>query len=196
MVRGQERRRICLCVNRHCDFYNRYEGDVGRASPASMAANRAEAFVQHLCNSTFLSLFSIPNPNAKPGKELCDVLVVCAPDVVVFSVKDVALADSESTRHLSRWQKRAIDASVKQLYGAQRTLERMSSVTAPGRGYEIPLPDHPRRYHRVAVALGSKGLAPITQGDFGKGFVHVLEESAVETLLRELDTVLARRMII
>src|SRR5262249_31382855 len=43
--------------------------------------------------------------------------------------------------------------------------------------------------HRVAVALGSSGSAPIYMGDFGKGFVHVLTEDSLEAILAELDTV-------
>ncbi|SRR6266480_2026201 len=157
--------------------------------PKTMPTNRAEAFVQHLCKSTFLSLFSVANPMAAPGKELCDVLVVCAPDVIIFSVKDIALDDHESANHLTRWKKKAIDASARQLYGAQRTLARITEVAVPGKAYAFPLPEEPRSYHRVAVALGAKGFAPISEGDLGKGFVHVFEETALEVVLGELDTV-------
>jgi hypothetical protein len=43
--------------------------------------------------------------------------------------------------------------------------------------------------HRVAVALGAGGKAPIAYGDFGKGFVHVLDEASVDLVLGELDTI-------
>ncbi|OLE60675.1 MAG: hypothetical protein AUI36_12175 [Cyanobacteria bacterium 13_1_40CM_2_61_4] len=134
-------------------------------------------------------MFSVANPMAARGKELCDVLVVCAPDVVIFSVKNIALDDHESANHLTRWQRKAIDASIRQVYGAQRALARMTEVAVPGKPYALPLPDGPRTYHRVAVALGARGFAPIAEGDLGKGFVHVFEETALEVVLGELDTV-------
>jgi hypothetical protein len=37
--------------------------------------------------------------------------------------------------------------------------------------------------------LGSKGEVPIVDGDSGKGFVHVLDEAGVFTVLAELDTI-------
>jgi hypothetical protein len=43
--------------------------------------------------------------------------------------------------------------------------------------------------HRVAVALGSEGEVPLTFGDFGKGFVHVLDEWSLDVVMNELDTI-------
>jgi hypothetical protein len=50
--------------------------------------NKAELLVYRLCRKSFLSLWSYMNPRRKPsGKELCDVIVVCEPDVLIVSVK-------------------------------------------------------------------------------------------------------------
>ena len=43
--------------------------------------------------------------------------------------------------------------------------------------------------HRVAVALGSRAQVSFEEGDLGKGFVHVLDESGLDRVLDELDTV-------
>jgi hypothetical protein len=51
--------------------------------------NKAEEFVFHICRETFLSLWSYANPLGKNGKELCDILIVCDPDIVIFSVKEI-----------------------------------------------------------------------------------------------------------
>jgi hypothetical protein len=156
-----------------------------------MPLTPSEVLVSELCRRSFLTLWSEANPITRPGKELCDLLVVCAPDVVIFSVKEIALKDSGSpTVDWQRWRRRAIDDSVKQLYGAERWVRSTSRVIrADGSlGLMLPPPDR-LRVHRVAVALGGRGAVPYFQGDFGKGFVHVLDEVALRTVLTELDTI-------
>ncbi len=157
-----------------------------------MPANLAEAYCQHVCTKSFLSLWSYPNPQGKdPSKELCDILVVCEPDVIIISVKDVALSDSgDQEVDAKRWQKKAIDASVKQLHGAQRALNGMTAVTHADGTTGLPLPDVADRHvHLVAVAFGSREMLPIFQGDHGRGFVHICDERSFDVLLRELDTI-------
>jgi len=153
--------------------------------------NKAEKFVAEHCGRTFLSLWSYPNPMAKPGKELCDCLVVCDPDVIVLSVKEIAVTESGDLRtDWDRWRRRAIDASVKQIYGAERALKKASHVSTRDGAKGLPLPDAAvRKTHRIAVALGGHGKVPLTSGDFGKGFVHVLDERSFAVILAELDTV-------
>lgn len=114
---------------------------------------------------------------------------MCAPDVILWSVKDVTLKDPDSLTDLARWRRNAIEDSVKQLYGAQRALEHLEAVTLPGTTHSSPLPERPRQYHRIAVAFGARGEASFGQGDFGKGFVHVVDERTLDVLLVELDTV-------
>jgi hypothetical protein len=154
--------------------------------------NRSEECLAKLCRRSFLSLWSYPTPQGKnAGKELCDCLVVCDPDVIVFSVKDIALGtDAALETGWPRWQKRAVDESVKQLYGAARFISRSSGViTAEGEA-GLSFPDvSRRRVHLVAVALGGKREGPTRQGDFSKGFVHVFDERSLDIVLDELDTI-------
>ena len=73
-----------------------------------------------------------------------------------------------------RWRKKAIEQSASQIYGAERWLGSAMHVTRSDGSQGLALPPlSERRVHPVAVALGSKGQAPIELGDFGKGFVHV-----------------------
>jgi hypothetical protein len=75
---------------------------------------RTEELVYALCNRTFLSLWSFPNPVGKKGKELCDVLVVCEPDIVIFSIKEINIKESgDLDVDIERWMQRAITESVK-----------------------------------------------------------------------------------
>jgi hypothetical protein len=53
----------------------------------------AEKFVYRMCKKSFLSLWSYANPLGKMDKELCDILVVCGQDIVIFSVKHIELQD-------------------------------------------------------------------------------------------------------
>lgn len=154
--------------------------------------NASEQLVASLCNRSFLSFWSYPMPQGKErGKELCDVLAVCDPDLVIFSIKDIGLKKTgDPAVGWERWRKKAIDASCKQIYGAQRWIDSATNVVTKDGETGIALPEPSRRrVHRVAVALGSKGEAPLTFGDFGKGFVHVFDEWSLDVVMNELDTI-------
>lgn len=157
-----------------------------------MPVNKSEEFVFKICQETFLSLWSYANPLRRDRRrELCDILVVCQPHVVILSVKESSPAQSgDISIDWDRWIKQAVEPSRKQIYGAERELQQMTHVIkADGsEGLSLP-PVYERRIHRVAIALGSKGEVLIASCDHDKGFVHVFEEVAFTTLLRELDTI-------
>ncbi len=154
--------------------------------------NKSEEFVLNLCTRSFLSLWSYQNPQGKnPGKELCDILVVCEPDLIIFSVKDINVKNSKDISvNLSRWRKKAIEESCKQIYGAERWISNSTNVITKEGKMGLPFPSiSTRRIHRIAVAFGSKGKAPIIYGDFGKGFIHVFDEISLNIIIKELDTI-------
>lgn len=153
--------------------------------------NSSEEIVYNLCTKSFLSLWSFPNPLNDQGKELCDVLVVCEPDIIIFSVKEIDYKDTGRPEvDMERWKRKAIHASGKQLYGAERWIERNTHIIDSEGKTSLTLPPvESRRVHRIAVALGSKQKVPIDFGDFGKGFVHVFDERSLMAVLGELDTV-------
>ena len=153
--------------------------------------NKAEEFTYNICKQSFLSMWSYKNPRGKKGKELCDVLIVCDPDVIVISVKDCEFKKSGNLRvDWDRWIRNAINESAKQIYGAERLIESTSHVIRKNgkEGLVFPTPEQ-RRIHRVAVALGGRGEVPIHSGELGKGFVHVFTEASFKTILEELDTI-------
>ncbi len=154
--------------------------------------NEAEEFVYGICRKSFLSLWSYANPRGKePGKELCDILVVCEPDIIIFSVKEIKMTDSGSpVVDWQRWRKRAIEDSCKQIYGAERYLKSASHVVRKDGTQGLPLSREVSwRVHRVAVAIEHEGKNPIEFGDFGKGYVHVFDKASCDIILRELDTI-------
>lgn len=154
--------------------------------------NSTEEFVFEVCRKSFLSLWSYANPKKKPdGDELCDVLVVCDPDVIVISVKHVELKAAASPAvGAARWLRRAVKKSAQQLYGAERWLKMATHVTRHDDQPGLPLPSlDKRRVHLVSVSIGAGRLIPIPTGDFGKGLVHVFDERSFAIVLQTLNTV-------
>jgi hypothetical protein len=125
-----------------------------------MPLNPAELFVARHCEGSFLSLWGMANPNGKhAGKELCDYIVVCDPDVIIVSVKEVGLASEPTKIEAERWRRKAIEESVKQVYGAERLIAGRKAISSPsGRSVKLPARDT-RCIHRVCVAFGSCGKA-------------------------------------
>ena len=152
--------------------------------------NSSEEFVLSVCRRTFLSLWCYNNPRAKLGKELCDILVVCEPQVIIISVKNVRLREGEPTVEHDRWERKAIDDSVKQIYGAERWLHSATQVIRGDGSLGLNLPPLvQRKIQRIAVAFGGRGVVAVKSGDFGKGFVHVMSEHSFLEVLAELDTI-------
>ena len=153
--------------------------------------NKAEEFVFRVCNETVLSLWGYANPRGKKQKELCDVLVVCEPDIIVFSVKEIRVSESgDVMTDWKRWNRRAIEKSANQIYGAERWLKAAPNVIRRDGTPGLSLPNSREQIiHRVVVALGGQDKVPITYGDFGKGFIHVFDEISFSIILQELDTI-------
>jgi hypothetical protein len=150
---------------------------------------KSEQFVAWLCERAFLKLWTHPNPFGKKGKELCDCLVVCGEHVIVISVKEIDYKETGDATGWKRWTSSAVDKSVQQIWGAERWLHSADRILRHD-GREIMLPPHDRRkYHRISVSLGSRGQVPFQWGDFGNGFVHVLDEQALQATFSELDTI-------
>jgi len=153
-----------------------------------------EAFVHSVCRQSFLSLWSYASPQGRTsGKELCDILVLCEPDVIIFSVKEVKpKKEAPDDVRFQRWVRGAVNESVRQLYGAERFIQsgRHSRVVREDGSEALPYPPKEiRRVHRIAVALGGDDHFPVPYGDFGKGFVHVFDERSFSIVLSELDTI-------
>ncbi len=151
----------------------------------------SEKYVSLICEKSFLPFWSFSNPIGKKSKELCDVLVVCEPNIIIISVKDITVTEHfDELVQYERWVKKAVYDSTQQIYGAERFLETVDEVFSKDLRTKITLPTKTSRIiHRIAVAFGSKENFPLENGDFGKGFVHVFDEQSTLTVLEELDTI-------
>jgi hypothetical protein len=124
-----------------------------------------EQYLRRLCDSSFLSLWSYAGLSRDSradgkgdGKELCDLLVVCGEDILIFSDKAYKVPDTGNIKlDWSRWFKRAIYKSAEQAWGAGRWLKEHPDriFLDPGctQKFPIDLPTPDRmRIHYIVVA--------------------------------------------
>ncbi|MEO0636174.1 MAG: hypothetical protein AAFY73_05945 [Pseudomonadota bacterium] len=127
----------------------------------------AERFLAALAEKSFLNLWSYPTPyrdqklgGRGDGKELCDLLVVCGRHVLIFSEKTISWPNGDLGTAWSRWAKRALRDSAKQVAGAERWLagyaDRIFLDKACTQHFPIALPGiEEREVHHVLVANGA-----------------------------------------
>jgi hypothetical protein len=114
-----------------------------------------------LADKLFLNLWTYPNLHKKDGKELCDLLVVCGDDVLIFSDKKTIWQKHRDFEIAwSRWYRGAIEESVAQIHGAERYLrdhaDKLYLDAACKQEFPLVLPPFERRRtHRIAIALGA-----------------------------------------
>lgn len=100
----------------------------------------------------------------KAGKELCDLLVVCGDDVLMFSDKHIAWPDAPFELAWKRWYSRAIGESAEQIRKAERWLKtNPQTIFSDGKcEHPIPLklpPIGQRRVHGICIASGGEQAA-------------------------------------
>tara|TARA_R110002074_G_scaffold167933_4_gene329221 strand:+ start:389 stop:1576 length:1188 start_codon:yes stop_codon:yes gene_type:complete len=151
----------------------------------------SEEYVANLCEKSFLPFWSFPNPLGKKDKELCDLLVVCGNNIIIISVKDIKVSNhKDQSVKYNRWIKDAIEASYKQIFGAERFLKNINEITLKNRKNSIQLPSRKdRKIYRIAIAFGSDYDFPLPMGFTDRGFVHVFDEKSTEIIISELDTI-------
>ena len=134
----------------------------------SEGSTATERYLATLADRTFLNLWSYPNPyrsqklgGAGDGKEICDLLVVCDPHILIFSEKDITWTDKTVDVAWSRWCRRAVFDAAGQLNGAERWLNEFPDRVFLDKLCEVPFPlalpaPERRRIHRIVVARGAK----------------------------------------
>ena len=114
-----------------------------------------------LADMIFLNLWTYPNLFGTAGKELCDLLVVCGDDVLIFSDKSIKWSSGADVKVAwPRWHRKAIGKSAAQINGAARALRDHPDQLFLDAGCKqrFPLtlpPADRRRVHLIAVALGA-----------------------------------------
>ena len=114
-----------------------------------------------LADKIFLNLWTYPNLFGTAGKELCDLLVVCGDDVLIFSDKSINWSSGADVKVAwPRWYRKAVGKSGAQTNGAARTLcdypDQLFLDAACKERFPLALPPvERRRVHLIAVALGA-----------------------------------------
>jgi hypothetical protein len=127
-----------------------------------------ERALAELSDRTFLRLWSYPNTfndrtkgSKGVGQEFADLVVVFGSNVIIFSDKSIAWQSGKPKGLAwSRWYKRAVEDSVKQLVGAERWLDqhpdRIFLDSRCEHKFPIPLPPKEKQIkHLIAVANGA-----------------------------------------
>lgn len=127
-----------------------------------------EKYLAQLGDHTFLNLWSYPNPyrsqklaGAGDGKEICDLLIVCDPHILIFSEKKITWTDKPVEVAWPRWCRRAIFDAASQLKGAERWINEFPDRIFLDKLCEVPFPlafppTDRRRVHRIIVARGAE----------------------------------------
>ena len=153
----------------------------------------SEKLVYQLCKKTFLSLWSIPNPlREDSNKELCNLIVISKPNILIFSVKEIHIKDSGNLEvDIKRWNRKALEDSFHQLSGAERALKNGVKIKNK-EGKAIDLPNfNTSSVFKIAVAIGRGEKFPLNFGASKNvdGFIHTFDELSLPILLQELDTI-------
>lgn len=146
-------------------------------------ATESERYLTKLARRAFLTLWSYPNVYTDEGrrggngdgKELCDLLVVFGDHVLLFSDKQCEFPEHADPKVAwSRWYRRAIERSAKQLAGAEAWIRRYPQRIFVDRQCRQRLPldlANPERLkiHLIAVAKGSTKPAIAYWNAWGEG---------------------------
>ena len=127
----------------------------------------SERYLARLAEKSFLNLWSYSSPFRDQqsgmhgdGKEICDLLVVCVPYIIIFSEKTVSWPNGHLNIAWLRWAKRAIREAAKQAAGAERWIsdhpDRIFLDRACKEPFPIDLPSASERIiHKIVVANGA-----------------------------------------
>jgi hypothetical protein len=105
---------------------------VGTLTQAIYRSKGSTRLLADLGEQAFLNLWSYPNlfyekklGGKGDGKELCDMLVVCSDDVIIFSDKHIKYQDNKPEEIAwPRFYRKAIEAAVVQINGAYNWITR------------------------------------------------------------------------
>lgn len=155
--------------------------------------NISEKIVSDICNNSFLSFWSFPNPiRVDNNKELADLLIVNDPFVILISVKDINIKPSGKKEiDIQRWQKKAVEKSYDQIYGAERAIRNShTDILTSDKKFKIKFPDPEKMIlYRIGISFGRREEFPLPFGDRGKGFIHFFDQKSFPILIKELDTI-------
>lgn len=110
----------------------------------------------------FMGLWSYPNPMIKTSdgfRELCDLLVVCGDNVLVFSDKNIKFSDEKDVIiSWERWKRKAILESINQLHHAENIIRDHPEMIwlNPKQRLPVSIPNKNKlKIHLICIANGA-----------------------------------------
>ena len=139
--------------------------DSSRSLVRSEGITSSERLLKRLCDRTFLTLWSYPgvyrDQGRGDGKEVSDLLVIFEEHIIIFSDKECLFPETGDL-HLdwSRWYRRAVERSAKQIWGAEKWLtahpDRLFLDRKCTQPFPLEVPQLARaKFHRIVVAHGA-----------------------------------------
>ena len=204
----RERRQDRLAQQRARKLKQHYPVNTEYLRPAE-AVTPSEGYLRKLCDHTFLSLWSYPNPfrdqaKGRHGKELCDLLVVFDNNIIIFSDKHCDFPNSSDLDlDWTRWYRRAIEKSTHQLWGAERWIrehpDRVFLDEKCTKPFPLPLTITPTTvFHRVLIAhgaadrcireLGGSGSLMLTSTVVGDAHTLPRKKGGVPFMVGQVDS--------
>src|SRR5262245_29487614 len=100
----------------------------------SRGITESERYLARLADRSFLNLWSYPNVyrdtmvnGRRAGKEVCDLLIVCGDQILIFSIKNIRWYENKPLNIAwPRWYRRAIMDSVLQIRRAEKWIKEFS----------------------------------------------------------------------
>lgn len=149
-------------------------GNQGRGS----GTTPSERYLSWIATQTFLSMWSFPNlytnegrsNNKGDGKELCDLLAIFGNSIFIFSDKNCEFPEGPTPEIAwSRWYRRAVEKSVRQVIGAHswicRFPERIFLDKSCQIRFPLAIPDSSvAQFHLIVV---TRGAYPACKSYFG-----------------------------
>ena len=128
----------------------------------SKGSTPTERLLADLCESSFLKLWSYPNPVRDDGDELCDLLAVFENQVFIFfdrESRQFDKSDKDPLVNWNRWKKRVIDDQIRTAHGAERYIKSGRRIFLD-KALEVQFPidiDYDKMIvHKIIVAHGAK----------------------------------------
>lgn len=121
-----------------------------------------EKLLESLCGSTFLKLWTYPNPTKDDGKEMCDLVAIFEDYVFLFFDRQSKHLEKTSKPILTRWKrwkKEVVDKQIKTAGGAEKYIRRGRTLYVDrSRECEIPILFDPKKVKifKIVVAHGAE----------------------------------------
>lgn len=149
----------------------------------SSGLNESEHRLVKLGEKVFMGLWSYPNPKIKTSSgtpELCDLLVVCGDNVLLFSDKNIKFNERKDLLVAwRRWERKAILESIDQLRHAENIVRDHPEKILLNDKEPFPLAFPKKEDLKIHLICVANGIAEACRVYFGNGCTGSLRFSSI-----------------